>query len=167
MFVNDAQFNKLIYNLKYYLSMPLTYEKMRYESNLRRDYPVGRLGDILLYFNHYTDFEDAEACWYRRKQRINYDKLLIVSSTVLEDVATDFDRLPYYNKIIFVPFANNLRSNIFIPYEDKKDGVTIGMVSNGTANGELNYLNLFALMLHGENYTRIDFAKTSSLYRKG
>jgi uncharacterized protein (DUF1919 family) len=155
MFVNDSSFNKLLENLKYYLALPLEFEKMLYDYNLKRDYPVGRLGDILLNFNHYTDFEVAKVCWDRRKQRINYDDLLIVSSTVSQEVAIHFDKLAYDNKIIFVPFANNLSSNIFIPYEDKQDGTTIGMVSNRTANGQLNYLNLFSLMLHKKDYIRI------------
>lgn len=156
MYFNDKEFNQFAANLMYYLSLPLIYEKSLYEKNLKRNYPVGRLGDIHLYFNHYVDFEEAQECWERRKRRINKDNLLIISSTMSEEVAFEFEKLPYDNKFIFTPFINDFPSNIHIDYNGDHDGVTIGMISNKTANGHLNLLNLFALLNHENNYLRLE-----------
>ena len=98
MFFDPSEYNQFLAGLEYYLSV-----ETRYETNLKRDYPVGQLGDIRLYFNHYVDFEQARECWERRKKRINMDNLLCVSYTESESVARAFDKLPYKNKVIFIP----------------------------------------------------------------
>jgi uncharacterized protein (DUF1919 family) len=77
-----------------------------------------------------------------------------VSSTLSEQIAQEFDTLAHENKIIFVPFHNNLTSNIYLEYEDKHDGITIGMRSNRTANGSLNLIDLLALLNQEKNFIR-------------
>ncbi len=148
MFFYDAEFNRFLKNIKYYLSLPVEYECSRYDANLKRDYPVCRLGDISLNFNHYTDYDSARESWNRRLKRINWDNLFVVSATTSIAVAEEFEQLPYEKKLIFVPFQNDLKSNVYIPYYDKKDGVTIGMQSNAVARG--NNLDLLRF-LHYED----------------
>lgn len=65
-----------------------------------------------IHFLHYPDAEGAIAKWMKRKQRINYDRLLVKMS--LQDSVYDttailnrFNKLPYRNKICFSPVGNS------------------------------------------------------------
>jgi uncharacterized protein (DUF1919 family) len=156
MWLNDRDFNRCVGNLQYYLSLPLEFERIEYKKDQKKGYPVGKLDDILLHFNHYPDFESAKECWENRKKRVNYNNILVVSSTMSRENAEDFEKLPYENKIVFTPFNNGLQSNVYIKYEDNHDGTTIGMMSNEAVGGTLNVLNLLDLLSHKKDYFRND-----------
>ena len=70
--MHDLDFIKFACNLKYYLSLPLSFIKTE------DGFPVAMLGDIKLNFNHYATNEEAEECWNRRKERINYDSIFLI-----------------------------------------------------------------------------------------
>jgi len=152
MFFEDRDFNKFMSGLDFYLSLPVEFVEMRYENNLKREYPVGRIGDIRLFFNHYTSFEEAKDCWERRKKRINKENILVVSSSMSKEVAIEFDRLPFENKLIFVPKSNGLDNDscVAVDYTDMGDGRTIGMYVNETACGKGDIIDLISLLLHEE-----------------
>lgn len=165
MFFKPSDFNKLIKWFDYYLSVPLEFERMDFENNLKREYPVGRLDDIFLYFNHYESFEEAKTCYDRRKERINKENLIFISSTVSESVEKEFDDIPHARKVIFVPYDSALKSSIRINYtdEEKSSGITFGMKSNYIANG-MNPLFDLLSFLHGgggENFLRVQEARES------
>lgn len=76
------------------------------------NFPVGILDDLIIYFQHYTDFDYAAKKWEERKKRINYDELffvLIDTYCNLENVK-DFFSIPYENKI-FMTGNNDLIIN--------------------------------------------------------
>ncbi|MCD8391021.1 MAG: DUF1919 domain-containing protein [Firmicutes bacterium] len=53
-------------------------------------YPVGRLKDITVYFNHYPDFDAAVSKWNDRKQRIDRENMYIITDDKFltdEDIA--------------------------------------------------------------------------------
>ncbi len=157
LFFEPSEYNKFLAELDYYLSLSLQFVEMKFQTELQRDYPVGRLGDIRLYFNHYVNFEQAEECWERRKKRINMDNLLCVSFTDSKDVALEFDRLSYRNKVIFIP--QNLpmvdtSSSCRVYFQDCHDGVDFGMTVNKTANGSKSILNMFKLLNHEPRFVR-------------
>lgn len=152
MFFDCRDFNKFMKDLNYYLSLPVEFVEMCYETNLRRHYPVGVIGDIRLNFNHYTDFDDAVACWEKRKKRINKNNILAVSYTDQEDVAIEFDNLPYENKIIFTSFENNLQSSVYINLED---GEPLWGAVTDAANGNKNIFDMLALLNHEDDFMRI------------
>ena len=58
-------------------------------------YPIGKLGDIEIYFNHYETCKDAVEKWNQRKERINLDKILVL--------ITDRDG---FNEELFNEFIN-------------------------------------------------------------
>jgi uncharacterized protein (DUF1919 family) len=61
-------------------------------------YPVARLDDITIYFQHYASKEDARAKWERRKKRLNPDSiccLLVERDGCTKDDLIRFSRLPY------------------------------------------------------------------------
>jgi uncharacterized protein (DUF1919 family) len=67
------------------------------------DYPIGKLDDVIIYFQHYKNFEDAYEKWEIRKRRINYEKLFFVfvvyNNTSIE-ILKLFESLPLKNKLI-------------------------------------------------------------------
>lgn len=157
MFFDPSEYNKFLAGIDYYLSQPVEFVEMRYETNLKRDYPIGRLGDIRLYFNHYVDFECAKACWERRKKKINMNNLLCVSHTESKEVALAFDKLPYKNKVIFIPQDLDMAdtdSSCRVFYQNYHNGVDFGMTVNKTANGTSGILNMFKLLSHESDFVR-------------
>ena len=154
MFFHRKEFNLFVSNLEYYLDLPVEFFEMQYNNDLKHDFPVGIIGDIKLNFNHYTDFECAKACWEKRKKRINMENLLIISSATSVDDALEFDKLPYENKLIFVPQEVGTKSSYCIHFEDHHDGVTIGMVANGTANGTKSMFDILSFLNHESDFLR-------------
>jgi uncharacterized protein (DUF1919 family) len=67
------------------------------------DFPVGKINDIIIYFQHYKTFEYAKQKWNERKLRINRDKLFFVfvayNNTSIETIKR-FESIPFKNKLI-------------------------------------------------------------------
>ena len=101
-------FLKFCKNLKYYLSLDLKFvpwEESKWQPHLadRRVCPVGKLDDIEIFFLHYKTPEEAKEKWERRKQRVNYDKVIFKMSKMNlcdEFVLKEFDELPVKKVII-------------------------------------------------------------------
>ena len=93
---------KFLKNLNHYLyEVDLVYSK---GESLKCGFPVGRLDDISIYFQHYISFEEAKKKWFERVKRINLDNLYIVM--VQRDGCTkneveEFDKLAFKHKVIF------------------------------------------------------------------
>lgn len=62
---------KFIKNIEFYMKQNL---EMRYGEF----YPIGKLYDIEVYFNHYNTCKEAASKWNERKNRINYNKLIVI-----------------------------------------------------------------------------------------
>ena len=100
-------------NLKYYLTeAKLEFlDESRYPlGNERRAkwthwYPIGLLGGkVEIQFLHYHTEKEAAEKWYRRAQRVNFDKLFIIGMEqnlcTIDDIKA-FDKLPFEKKIFF------------------------------------------------------------------
>lgn len=99
----QKDFLKFIQNIHYYLSLELRF----IDSN--RNYPVGMLDDICIYFLHYNSEEEAKTSWNRRKERINFDNLFIIMydrDGIDEEDFKSFSRLKCVNRIILSDRAN-------------------------------------------------------------
>lgn len=66
-------FIKFLRNIPKYLQTELTFCK---EDNL--SYPVGKLDDIKIYFQHYHSEQEAKQKWEERCKRINFENLFIL-----------------------------------------------------------------------------------------
>lgn len=104
MFEHDKDYIKFLQNPYKYMKVPLVLKENRFSSELKYSYPVCWCDDILLYFNHYLSFEEANESWEKRKKRINWDNLFVMMYTKDEEIAREFSKLPYKKKICFVPF---------------------------------------------------------------
>lgn len=82
LFFMADDYIKFIYNMKNYLKKDLKEIKIRdskycdYLKGINYHAPIGKLDDIEIMFLHYTTFKEAKEKWNRRKQRINYDKII-------------------------------------------------------------------------------------------
>jgi len=78
------EFVKFCNNYEYYLSQELVqtddfnHDWFKPTGGGEVNFPVGRLDDICLYFQHSKDFEKSKADWEKRKKRINKDNVFMV-----------------------------------------------------------------------------------------
>ncbi len=83
------------------------------------DYPVGLLGDIKIFFQHYSSKEEAFETWNRRKLRIDKRNIFIMftdrDGCDYEDLVR-FDHLKFQNKVVFVHIPQpDIKSSYYIP----------------------------------------------------
>ena len=139
-FIKEPDFVKFVLNLRHYLSYDL---QMRWGE----EYPIGRLDDIEIHFMHYGTCEDARESWERRKARINYDKIFVLSTD-----RDGFDHGVYqlwktipYPKVLFTAHREFTEDAIFYP-EFEKDGQVGDLIfkrdfyANGLVYSKLNAL---------------------------
>jgi len=124
LFLNKSDIGKVYTNLRYYLEQQPIYVRDEYEPNLRRNYPVLKLDDVLLFCNHYIDADEAISAWNRRVDRVDYDNLLF--EMVIEDDEdirvfeqlqgnrVGFSSIDYRNeRVIWLPYKNDYYRNEF------------------------------------------------------
>ncbi len=71
------------------------------------DFPVGKIKDITIYFQHYESFKCGVDKWNERKKRINHSQLFFIlcdtycnGKTVCDKkIVNDFLSIPYKNKL--------------------------------------------------------------------
>jgi uncharacterized protein (DUF1919 family) len=80
-----------------------------WREQIRKPYPIGRLGDVEIHFLHYPGHDAAEAKWTRRAQRIHWDNLLVKicwhDGPEMPRLLREFDALPFGRKLSLVPQA--------------------------------------------------------------
>lgn len=148
MFETDEDYLKLLRNPKKYMNSRLELKEERFEPVLRKYYPVCSCNDILLYFNHYDSFEEANACWEKRKKRINWDNLFVMMITESRDVAIQFSELDYKKKICFIPFKEDSQSLIYVDFYNNSEMSkhSFSEIVNGMASGAYSYYDIVELL---------------------
>ena len=106
MWMRPSEYVKMLGNLQYYMG-----EDLQFIEENGRDYPVGVLRDVRLYFQHYSTESEAYNAWMRRKKRIDYNNLVILFTdrdNCSETDLLEFDKLPYKKKVVFThkPYSN-------------------------------------------------------------
>lgn len=98
LYINANDFVKLLKDFDKYMALEL-------EETTEKDinYPVGKLGDITIFFVHYNSFAEAKEKWDERKMRIDKNNLFVLftdrDGCTYEDLQ-EFDKLRY-NKVVF------------------------------------------------------------------
>lgn len=109
-----SDYIKFVADLRKYLQMNLTFidpddSKWKDSDQIKNDskfgeYPIGKLGDVEIFFLHYKSEKEAAEKWARRVKRINWDRMLIKfndqNGCTKKDLE-DFLNLPYRNKVFF------------------------------------------------------------------
>lgn len=146
MFESHDDYLKFLNNPKYYFECPLELAEHRYQPLLKRTYPVARCGDILLYFNHYYSFEEANECWNRRKNRVNWENIIVMFFDEDKKNVENFLNLQYDNKICITPFHFENKDVVSIEYKKYCPNKEFWQIVNGTATGENWYYDVFELL---------------------
>ncbi len=166
LFLHETDFNKLAKNFSYYMNKELEYIQEGFDPILKTNYPIVRLGDLTLYFNHYSTFEEAKTKWDERKKRINYDNLFFETTTELKSVALQFKSLDLERKICFC--VDDIEGKGMINCVDTIPEFRrgkLGMFVNGTATGEIPYFDLIDLLLNYNYTSRIKVPQRSDKER--
>lgn len=96
LFIKEPDFVRFVLNLKKYLQCEL-------EIWWEEEYPVGKIGDVYIYFMHYNSCKEAKEAWERRKKRINFDKILVLATDrngFTDQMYEKWKEIPY-NKLLF------------------------------------------------------------------
>ena len=123
---------------------------------MKFDYPIFTLGNVDVNMNHYPDFDEAVKIWERRKARINWYNLFVTGYTESEEVAREFDELPYGKKVCFVPFESDLDSAWYISPEADKGAKNFADSIIRFFWGTFMYYDLFDMLLYGKKTPLIE-----------
>ena len=96
LFFQEPDFVRFAGNLSHYLNLELQME-------WGEEYPVGRLGDVRVFFMHYDSCTEAAAIWERRKERIRWDRILILATDMEgfdESCYEEWKKIPF-PKVLF------------------------------------------------------------------
>ncbi|MCU3986595.1 DUF1919 domain-containing protein [Enterobacter mori] len=100
LWFNPKDFIKFTEHLQFYLNQDLT----EY-SDPKKDYPCGKLADLTIFFQHYSNFEEAKNKWEKRKKRILFDNILTIFTDRDGATVNDIKRIAKQkNVIIFCSF---------------------------------------------------------------
>ena len=113
-------------NLKWYMEQEIV------ELKGEKGCPAGMLGDVKINFVHYDTFEEGVRKWEERKERINWDNLLLIGSErdgCSYETLERFDRLPFENNVILtrVRYPEISSAYCIEGFEEKEE---LGMVLN-------------------------------------
>lgn len=143
LFLEDADYIKLLSDLKSYMQKPLKFDHYEVDIHSKERYPVMRLKDIFIHCNHDKDVETAVRNWERRKAKINYEALFVEMYTEDEMVAEQFCELDeYQNKICFVPFEIDNPCCIRLELEGTQKEFWEAVNSNPTKGITYNLIDL-------------------------
>ena len=124
LWMTSADFIAFLRSPREYLALPLVFVKQDQVS-----YPVAKLGELTLWFEHYSSNEEAAETWERRCERIHWDSLYIMMTD--RDGCTyqnlqEFDALPYEHKVVFThcPYPE-IQSAFYIPGFETEDCVGV------------------------------------------
>lgn len=127
---------KFVSDLRRYLETPLRFipaEESKYYEELKRrnqtGKPIGLLDDVEIVFLHYPTAEEAAEKWNRRKDRVNYDKLIVKFSNMnmcTKKHMDQFDALPYKYKFML----NNRKKKsysweVYLPGHDGRSEISM------------------------------------------
>lgn len=167
LFLNEVDFNKLASNFSHYMKQELEFVQEGYDPIMESNYPIVKLDDITLHFNHYPTFEEASNKWNERKKRIDYNNLFFETTTEYKSVALQFKSFNIGRKLCFC--VDDIEGKGMINCVDLMPEFskgTLGMFVNGTARGEIPYFNLIDLLLNYDYTSRIEINKKTNNERE-
>ena len=122
LWLYPKDFIKFLKNISYYSECKLEFIQM---DNIK--YPVGKLDDIYIFFQHYKTEEEAYDKWNKRIKRINKNNIYILMTDrdgCTEDDLREFDKLEYKNKKVFTHIKRpDISSAVYIPGFEKDECV--------------------------------------------
>lgn len=116
LFFKEPDFIRFVQNLEYYINTEL---RMVWGE----EYPIGYLEDIPVYFMHYQTCREAKEAWDKRKQRINWNKIIVVSTDMegFDEYAWKLWTKISYPKVLFTATERKNQGVVSFP-QYKKNG---------------------------------------------
>ncbi len=120
--IMPAQYSKFCENIEYYLKQEIVeLKKMTYEQKEiiyevykktpeQLGFPFGIIDDIIVCFQHYSNFYEAKSQWDRRKVRFDKKKagyILIADPRDSEEGIKSFCNLQIKNRVLFLMFRDD------------------------------------------------------------
>jgi glycosyltransferase involved in cell wall biosynthesis len=131
---------------------------LQFEENT--DYPVGILGDIKIHFNHYKNKDETLEKWNKRKQRIDFDNLYIITSDerLSDDELQRLNQIECKMLIIFTALDKSGYPNTFQMKRYEKQGY-VSQYSVREPDGFREFERVFnyAKWLNGEPFKKVAF----------
>lgn len=126
LWMSSSDFIKFCKDLKKNLEVDLIELK-----DSSKNYPIGKLGDIIINFTHYDSFEEAKKKWDERKNRINYENLFFImveKDGCRKKEIEDFANLPYEHKMVLTcNNYDNITCAYYIPNSKNEKGEMIDL----------------------------------------
>ena len=122
LYMRCEDFTKFCEKMEYYLSLEIT----EYDGDIERDYPLGMLGDLVIYFVHYDTLQQAREKWNERRSRMDFDNIYIIATDrdgFNENLCQRFLDLPYKHKKLFAHLPYNSRDIVYIKGFEKEEQV--------------------------------------------
>ena len=124
LWMRQRDFLKFVSNLDYYIEKKLVFVEGVEVAGKVCDYPVGKIEDIFIFFNHSDSKEEAEADWEKRKVRINYDNLYLIiydREDITVDDLIEFGKIECANKIILTSkkYDNLPYAQTIVPHQNR------------------------------------------------
>lgn len=139
LYFTCPDFVRFVLNLEYYLNQEL---RMTWEE----EFPVGYLDNVAIFFQHYQTCSEAKEKWEERKKRINWSKIVVVSTDMeqfSDDTYRQWEQIPYpkvllsakkrsVDDVVFFPQYEHLGRvpNLIPMREFYKDEVLIKTINN-------------------------------------
>ena len=155
MFFEEQDYVRFLRAPREYMEKPPVFKETMWQEILKFDFPVVTLGDIVIYMNHYRDFDGAVAKWNERKARINWYNLFVTMYTEDENIAREFDSLPYGKKVCFVPFKSDLNS-VWQTHVKPSAKLPLWKIVNDFARSTRVCYDLFDMLLYGKKTPLIE-----------
>ena len=114
LYFKCRDFVKFALNLEYYMSQKV---QMKWDE----EYPLGILDDVEIHFMHYNTCTEAKEAWERRKERINWKKIIVLSTDMedfTDDVYEQWKRITY-PKVLFTAVNRKGEGVVFYPEYEK------------------------------------------------
>ena len=143
LFFKEPDFVRFVQNLEHYINTEL-------KIVWGEEYPIGYLDDILVYFMHYQNCSEAKESWEKRKQRINWNKIIVIATDMegFNEYTWKLWEKISYPKILFSVTKQEDRGVVTFPEYKKtghvedlipdrkfyKDGILIKIINNVANN---------------------------------
>lgn len=151
MFITDYDFIEFSQNVPKYISHEIVLDSTAYDSGTKIQYPVYRIEDsrIKLHMNHYSDFCEGKRKWEERKQRINFDNLIFVFSSLNATTIEKFNDLDFDKKIIFTNRSSEISGESIVKVNQEMDGERpFWYYVQGSLTGRYPMYNVMELLLN-------------------
>lgn len=109
--IPDESFLKLIKNLEFYMSLELQFQRWQRDPHSREEFPVMGLDDVEIWCNHDVSADEARDKWNRRKEKINYENILLMMYAENDETGRRFLATGNQRKVLFVPETSRLEGD--------------------------------------------------------